>query len=206
MAVVLIDGVSGDRTILQCRHRDLTLEPGDVDASIVQTGRLLLVDASSIAASTHAARLARAAGMPTMIDVDAPAEGLEALLQAIDVLIVSAGFPRALTGLSGVGEALGALAARFHSAVAVVTLGPEGSLTRCGAREIRTRAPAVAARDTTGAGDAFRGGFAAAWLEAGDGADLERVLTIANVVAALNCREVGAQTGLPGREELARFL
>jgi sugar/nucleoside kinase (ribokinase family) len=204
--VVLIDGASGDRTILQSCHRELRLEPDDIDAPIIQTGRLLLVDASSVAASTHAARLARAAGMPTMIDVDAPAEGLETLLRAIDVLIVSAGFPQAVTGLSGVGEALGALAARFHCSVAVVTLGPEGSLARCGAREIRTRAPAVAARDTTGAGDAFRGGFAAAWLEAGDEADLERVLTIANAVAALNCREIGAQSGLPGREELARFL
>ena len=60
--------------------------------------------------------------------------------------------------------------------------------------------------DTTGAGDAFRGGFVAAWLEAGAAAEADELLRFANAVAALNCRGLGAQAGLPGTDEVRRLL
>ena len=112
---------------------------------------------------------------------------------------------REYTGRSAVGEGLAALEAQFSPALVVATLGAEGSLARCRGSEIRTAAPAVAVRDTTGAGDAFRGGFAAAWLGAGDGAEVEALLEYASAVAALNCRALGAQTGLPPRADVDRF-
>jgi sulfofructose kinase len=59
--------------------------------------------------------------------------------------------------------------------------------------------------DSTGAGDAFRGGFAAGCLRAPDG-DLEDVLKYANAVAALNCRALGARGGLPTPEEVDGLL
>jgi sugar/nucleoside kinase (ribokinase family) len=86
-----------------------------------------------------------------------------------------------------------------------VTLGDEGSLARCGGREIRTRAFPVACVDTTGAGDAFRGGFAAGVLRAPDG-DIEDALLYANAVAALNCRGLGARGGLPTPAEVDALL
>ena len=48
-----------------------------------------------------------------------------------------------------------------------MTLGHEGSLTLAAGREIRTPAADVHVVDTTGAGDVFRGGFIAGWLDAG---------------------------------------
>ena len=63
--------------------------------------------------------------------------------------------------------------------------------------EIRTRAYRVDVVDTTGAGDAFRGGLAAAWVRLDAAAPLEDILRYANATAALNCRAVGAQTALP---------
>jgi sugar/nucleoside kinase (ribokinase family) len=60
--------------------------------------------------------------------------------------------------------------------------------------------------DTTGAGDAFRAGFAAGWLREGDDAELESVLAYANTVAALNCRALGAQAALPTSDEVDRLL
>ena len=53
--------------------------------------------------------------------------------------------------------------------------------------------------NTTGAGDAFRGGFIAGWLAAGSAPHVEEALTYANAVAALACRRLGARGGLPTR-------
>ena len=96
------------------------------------------------------------------------------------------------------------MAARARCA-AVVTLGEEGAIAARHGRDdvISSPAFAVAARDTTGAGDAFHAGFMLALIA---GADLETTLRTANAVAALNCEELGAQGGLPDRARLEVFL
>jgi sugar/nucleoside kinase (ribokinase family) len=58
-------------------------------------------------------------------------------------------------------------------------------------------------RDTTGAGDAFHTGFLYGLLR---GEDVESSLKMANAVAALKCRSLGARTALPRADELAEFL
>jgi sugar/nucleoside kinase (ribokinase family) len=110
-----------------------------------------------------------------------------------------------LTGYESPGRALAAMAREFPRSLVCVTLGSEGSLAYCAGREIRTPGFSVACIDSTGAGDAFRGGFAAGCLRAPDG-DLEDVLTYANAVAALNCRALGAQGGMPTPDEVGRLL
>jgi sulfofructose kinase len=51
----------------------------------------------------------------------------------------------------------------------------------------------------------FRGAFASACLRDPEG-ELEEVLRYANAAAALNCRALGARSGIPGREEIQQFL
>ncbi len=58
-------------------------------------------------------------------------------------------------------------------------------------------------RDTTGAGDVFHAAFAWGLLE---GLAPEPILRAANAAAAMSCRSLGAQGGLPSRDELAAFL
>lgn len=198
-AVVLVDAASGDRTILERRDARLALDDADVDGDVFTSGRILLVDATDVTSAIRAARAARAAGVRTIVDVESPVRGLDGLLAHIDVLITAGSFPMAYTGASSVSEGLKGIAERFRPALTVATLGRDGSLAWCQNREIRTPAHPVAAVDTTGAGDAFRGGFAAGWLSLGDAPDVERLLAYANRVAGLNCRAVGAQTALPGR-------
>ncbi len=86
-----------------------------------------------------------------------------------------------------------------------VTLGEEGSLAWCGGREIRTPAFQVDCVDSTGAGDVFRGAFAAACLREPDG-DLEDALAYANAVAALNCRALGGRGALPSAAEVDQLM
>jgi sulfofructose kinase len=186
-------------------HPALAIDPAQVPREALAQGRLLVVDCHETAAATQAARYARAAGMPTIVDVEKVRPGIHELLREIDALIAAQGFPCELTGYEEPGRALQAMAREFQSPLACVTLGDEGSLAFCGGREIRTPAFAVDCVDTTGAGDAFRGGFAAGCLLDPDG-DIEGVLAYANAVAALNCRALGARGGMPRREEVEQLL
>ena len=97
------------------------------------------------------------------------------------------------------------MAREFAAPLVCVTLGAEGSLARTGGREIRTPRFRWTASTATGAGDAFRGGFAAGCLRTPDG-DIEDVLRYANAVAALNCRALGARGGMPTPDEVETLL
>ena len=127
--------------------------------------------------------------------------GIQDLLRQIDAIIAAQSFPTELTGYAQPGRALRAMADEFGAALVCVTLGDEGSLALCQGQEIRTPAFSVDCVDTTGAGDAFRGGFAAGCL-AMPGGEIEDVLAYANAVAALNCRGLGARGGMPTRAEV----
>jgi sugar/nucleoside kinase (ribokinase family) len=206
MAVVLVDSATAERSVLEYRDDNLRLHNDEVDAAAVEETRVLLVDATDVRASIHAAQRARDAGIPTIVDVDAVGDGLDNLLPLIDVLIASATFPRAYTGAQSIRDGLEQLATHFHHTVAIATLGAEGSIALCGGHVVQTPAIRVDATDTTGAGDAFRAGFAARWLETAPAADLEDLLRHATACAGLNCRAAGAQTALPTRAELAAAM
>ncbi len=204
-AVVIVDAETGERTVLWNRHPGLAIAPEQVPPAAVASGRMLIVDCHETAAATAAARGARAAAIPTIVDVEKVRPGIHELLRHIDAIIAAQDFPRALTGYDEPGRALAALAREFDAPLASVTLGEEGSLTWCGGREFRTPGFRVNCVDSTGAGDAFRGGFAAGCLHMPDG-DVEDVLAYANAVAALNCRRLGARGGMPTTDEVAALL
>ena len=156
-AVILVDARTGARTVLWDRHPGLTMEAGDVREDAVTSGRMLLVDCQDPAAAAQAARYARQARIPTVIDVEKVRPGILEVLQQIDAIIAAEDFPTALTGHEDLGRALEAMARESNAPFVCVTLGAKGSLARCGGREIRTPAFAVDCLDSTGAGDVFRG-------------------------------------------------
>lgn len=205
-AVILVDRVAGTRTVLWHRHAGLTMVPADIPVRAVARARVLLVDCHETEAVTAAAEAARAAGTPTVVDVERVRPGIDRLLRSIDVIIAAEDFPTALTGVSDPGRALARLQHETGAAVVCVTLGEGGSLARAGGQEVHTPAYRVAVVDTTGAGDVFRAGFIASWLHQGDGATLEEALTWANAVAALKCRGLGARAATPTLAELHAFL
>jgi sulfofructose kinase len=204
-AVILVDARSGARTVLWDRHPLLTWDPVDMPRAAITSGRMLLLDCHETAAATQAARYAREAGVPTVLDVEKVRPGIIDLLQQIDVIIAAQEFPSALTGYEDPGRALEAMSREYSAHLVCVTLGEEGSLARCHGREIRTGGFQVDCVDTTGAGDVFRGAFAAGCLR-DPHADVEDLLTYANAVAALNCRALGARGGIPTAGEIDQLL
>jgi sulfofructose kinase len=204
-AVILVDARSGEQTVLWDRHPALTMGPADVPRGAIVSGRILIVDCHETAAAAQAAAYAREAGIPTIADVHRVRPGIGDLLRHIDAIIASHEFPTALTGHDEPGRALAALAREFDAPVVCMTLGSDGTLTRCLGHEIRTPGFPIDCVDGTGAGDAFRGAFAAGCLRAPDGT-IEEILSYANAVAALNCRALGAQAALPRPDEVEQLL
>lgn len=93
--------------------------------------------------------------------------------------------------------------ARRYGMTCIVTLGRDGALAYGPAGDWRVPALPVDTVDTTGAGDAFCGGLAAALDR---GLDMEAALRYASVGAALACTVEGAQPGLPGRQAVEARL
>jgi sugar/nucleoside kinase (ribokinase family) len=202
LAVILVDRASGERTVLGYRDPRLRLPPDALPAERIAQARCLLIDADDPDASRRAAEHARRAGVPVIADLDLLDRGSEALLELVDFPLVSRSFAETL-GLDGTVRSGLEQLVRRGARLAVATLGERGCLAREGDRELAGPAFAIAPRDTTGAGDVFHAGFAAGWL---GGLRGEPLLRFANAAAALSCRGLGAQGGLPTRAELEAFL
>jgi sulfofructose kinase len=201
-ATVLVDARSGERTILGYRDARLALASADLEAVPIESAGCLHLDAVDLEAACFAAERARRAGVPVVLDADAPGPGLEKLLALVDFPIVSRGLAEAMGGGGGLRAALGELCA-LGARLAVVTLGEHGALARRGDEPIPSPAYRIEARDTTGAGDVFHAAFVWGLLE---GLAAEACLRVANAAAAMSCRALGAQGGLPTRAELEAFL
>ena len=85
----------------------------------------------------------------------------------------------------------------------IITLGKRGAYYYDGEREIIVPSIPVKAVETTGAGDAFNGGFATAIAE---GMDIEVALKFATATAAISVTRLGSSPSMPKREEILALL
>jgi sugar/nucleoside kinase (ribokinase family) len=205
IAFIMIDSRSGERTILWDRDERLSYRPDEAPLDLAGRGRILHLDAHDPPACAAMARAAHDAGVIVTADIDNIYEGLPELLPLIDVLVTSAEFPHRLTGISDERASLVEVKARYGCAIAGITQGSRGALVYCNGEFIESPAGEVpgGCRDTTGAGDAFHGGFIYGMLS---GEDLETCMKLGNAVAALKCRSLGARAALPTTDELREFL
>jgi sulfofructose kinase len=205
IAIIIIDARSGERTILWDRDGRLAYRREEAPVALASRGRVLHLDAHDPPACCEVARAARDAGTLVSADIDNIYEGLPELLPLIDILISSTELPLRLTGIEDERAALVEIKARYGSAIVGMTLGTRGAVLLCEGRFIESKAYRVpdVCRDTTGAGDAFHGGFLYGLLQ---GLEVEETLRLANATAALKCRGIGARTSLPTRAELHGFL
>ena len=150
--------------------------------------------------------LAHDAGICTVLNA-APAQPLDdALLAAVDWLVVNEIEAAMLTGLptdtpTQIEAAAHALRQRGPSQV-VVTLGSAGLLHVGPDGALALPAPRVTAVDTTGAGDTFVGALAAGLAE---GLPIPATLTRAQVAAALAVTRLGTQSAMPTRARVDAF-
>lgn len=205
IAFIIIDGRSGERTVIWDRDERLAYRANEAPIEIASRGRVLHLDAHDPPACVPLARAARRTGTIVSADIDNLYEGLPELLPLIDVLISSKEFPHRLTGIADERASLIETKARYGCAIVGMTLGTRGALLFYDGVFLESPAFAVpnGCHDTTGAGDAFHGGFLYGLLR---GEEIETCLQLANATASLKCRALGARTALPTETELTEFL
>jgi sulfofructose kinase len=201
-AMIIVDGSSGERTILWNRDERLIYRQGELRKKDVCSGKLLHLDGHDIYAAIQCARWAKEEGIPIIIDLDKVELLTSELIKEIDFVITSSGFPMVFTGISDQKRALLELQ-KHTSGFLCATLGHEGCVALVNGEFLHVKAFKVNPIDTTGAGDVFHGGFIYGLLR---NWEVVEILRFANAVAALKCRNLGGRKGIPTLEEVQRFL
>jgi ribokinase len=206
-ATILVDD-AGENAIVVVSGANEQVDPGAVPDAVLAPGGVLLLQ-HEVPASANAALIARAtqAGIRIVLNA-APARPLaRELLAMVDALIVNESEAASLGPLLGwpteAGTFAAAAAADIDGLEVIVTRGAAGAISVRGHDPIHVAAPQVDVVDTTGAGDAFAGAFAAA-LDAGN--DRTKVLSIATAAGSLACTTHGAQPALPSRAAIDALL
>lgn len=203
LSYILVDGRSGERTILWKRDPRLTLLPTHLRQGWISRSKVLLVDGHDASAAAHAARWARAARIPVVADAGNLYPGIEVLLEYTDYLFASAEFPARLLGNSDLLTTLPTISQHFGCKIAGVTLGRLGAIAWAGGRFHYCRGYQVPAVDTTGAGDIFHAGviygITKNWF-------LDALLEFSCAAAALNCTALGARGGIKSLPEIRNFM
>ncbi|MGH9680147.1 MAG: carbohydrate kinase family protein, partial [Candidatus Acidiferrales bacterium] len=200
---ILVDGQTGERTVLWKRDPRLELLPSDLRKEWVTRARLLHVDGHDCKAAATAALWAREAGIPVTADLDNLYPGVEALLENVDFAITSRDFPGRLTGEEDLFLSLPRLASRFGCRVFGATLGEDGVLAWDGAAFHYSPAFAIQPVDTTGAGDMFHAAFAYGLLR---DMNLPERLEFSCAAAGLSCTGVGARGGIASLAEIETLI
>ena len=200
----------GENSIVVVPGANHTLRAGHVEAAqgLLAAARIVVLQLEvPIEAVAAALRIARAAGVPTLLNA-APATALPAdLLAAVDWLVVNAGEAARLldAAVDDRAQALAAaqaLLARGPRHV-IVTLGADGLVHAERAASTYLPASPVQAIDTTGAGDTFVGVLAAALAE---GRPPQAALRWGQAAAALAVTRRGSQSAIPRRDEILAGL
>lgn len=202
-AFIVVDQKTGERTVFWDRDARLAVPVAAITPEAIRSARVLHLDGSDVEASAVAARLARAAGIPVVADLDTVYKKVETLFPFIDYLIASANFLPALTGDADPFRVLEFMAREFHVRAPGMTLGRDGALVYWQGRFHYSPGFVVETVDTTGAGDVFHGAFIYGLL-AGWGA--ERILEFSNAMAGLNCTALGARGGITTRAKAEALM
>jgi sugar/nucleoside kinase (ribokinase family) len=205
IASVLVRKRDGARSIVYSPGNAAPLLPADLPSGLIASAKCLHLNGRHPAACLAAVRSAKACGVTVSFDGGAHRYAAESreLVALSDVCIVARHFACCFAGVEEVEAAAQALLASGPRLV-VVTGGMQGSWIF--SREETFHQPAFpmsAAVDTTGAGDAYHGGFLYGMV---NGFSLRSCALLGSAVAALNTRRLGGRAGLPTLAEARDFL
>ena len=154
-----------------------------------------------------AALMAQRAGARVILNLAPAGYVSEEYLSFVDVLVMNEHEVQALGAMLGMKQAapdeVAAMLDREMELSAVVTLGAAGAMAFHRGLRLEFAAPKVDVIDTTAAGDAFVGAFAAALAA---GAELALALRHGLAGGSLACLTHGAQPSLPSAQAIAGML
>ncbi len=220
-AAILVDATGQNQIVVALGAND-AIQVGELPADLI-AGAKLVVSQLEIAlpAALEALRIAKSGGATTILNT-APmrADFDPAMLELTDILVPNEHEFAALVNMlpqfdrtdfnadelaALAPDALQAMCRRLGPSMVLVTLGARGCFLSLPDRWIEVPAVAgVKVVDTTGAGDAFVGAFAAGFVEFGG--DAERAARFANVAAAISVTRHGTAPAVARRAEIDALL
>ena len=210
-AYIFVEETTGNNAIIVCPGAATLISPADIDANaglIGSAGVFVTQLEQPIDAAVRALEIARAAGVTTILN-PAPAARLPDRIYALsDYLTPNETETEELTGIRvetvddarRAGDELLAMGV----GTAIVTLGEKGALLHTTGRS--EHVPAVKAgpvAETTGAGDAFNGGLAAALAR---GTSPLEAVRFACAVAGISVTRPGTAPSMPTLAEVEALL
>ena len=210
-AYIFVEEASGNNAIIICPGVAGTISPADVEAQaelIAGSAVFMTQLEQPLEAAQRALEIARAGGATTILNPAPAAELSDDMLALCDYVTPNETETEALTGLpvETVEEARAAadvLVGKGVGAV-IVTLGEKGALYHDGAQSVLVPAfdagPVV---ETTGAGDAFNGGFAAALANGNAPLDAVR---FGCATASVSVTRPGTAPSMPSLDEINAVL
>ena len=210
-AFIFLEAATGQNAIIVAQGAAGRISVADVEArrAVIQSAGVFMTQLEQpLDATEHALRLARQGGVRTILN-PAPAAALsDDMLALCDLITPNESEAEDLTGVTvktfaDAEAAADRLIGRGVGA-AIITLGEKGVLYRKDGISLHVPAHAPGpVVDTTGAGDAFNGGLAAALSE---GAAMEQALRFGVAVAGLSVTRHGAASAMPTRAEVEALL
>jgi ribokinase len=210
-AAIIIDAVKGENAIIVVPGACFELTPHEVEqARDLIGGAVIFVTQLELSLPTveYGLKLAHSLGVPTILN---PAPGCklpDSIFQYCDYITPNESEAEILTGIRVASLADAELAADALLARgvrnAVITLGAQGALVKNAT--IRQHVPACnagAVVETTGAGDAFNGGFAVALAE---NKDIVLAARFGCAVAGISVTRPGTAPSMPFRKEVDDLL
>lgn len=209
IAFITVDG-NGENSIAVASGANSNLLPADIERNtmvISQSDIILLQLEVPLQTVFTAAKTAFDAGK-TIILNPAPARKLaDDLLSIVTIITPNENEAEILTGIKVTDEKTAKKAADMLLAkgvqTVILTMGSKGLLFVDKNRTEFVPAYKVEAVDTTAAGDVFNGAFAAALSE---NMELLSSIRFASAAAGISVTRMGAQTSIPGRNEVEQFL
>ena len=193
------------RSILYDASGVIGAHPHRPAGSVIRQTRVLLVDQAGMEGMIRAARIACAAGIPVVGDLERNlSPRLRLLAYLSDHLIVPWQFAATLSGAADPSAAVRRLMSRNRKAV-VITRGERGCWFASNTNPSPKHCPDFRVRvvDTTGCGDVFHGAYAAALAR---GMEMRERIEFASAAAALKATRPGGQAGIPTLREVEIFL
>jgi ribokinase len=210
-AFIFVSTETGDNAIIVSSGAAGSISTADVEiaaSAITRSAVFVTQFEQPIDAAKRALEIARQVGVVTVLN-PAPAATVDDGIYALcDYVTPNESEAAGIAGLPvenlDQARAAGDDLLRRGAGVALITLGDKGALYHSGTESVHVPAfPVEKVVETTGAGDAFNGGFAAALAEGQKPLDAVR---FACATAALSVGKAGTAPSMPRRSEIDRLM
>jgi ribokinase len=208
VALIVVEEETGQNRISYVPGATMTLTPEQARAAVDRVRPVVVLTTLEPPPETLDALLdaGKQRGATIILNATPEAAGATRLLDRIDVLVVNETEAEDLLGhavSTTSGEETALSLATLGPRTVVVTRGGEGAVVAHDDRTMSFPAPSVHVVDTTGAGDAFCGAFAA---DLARGVDPFLATRTGVVAGSLATTIPGAYPGIPRRDAIERML